>query len=195
MAVGFVALTSASCVEEVTYEPPAEQLEMAAGETRSVTLLYTRFDVADFEQVMTVDDLSRLPLATLEKVWLLDYDPTLLMNAVLGELKNLEPSEADKLTVPAQNMRKLLKMTPDTANLEGTNLEEAIGLAQSVNIPPGRVLADLLSVGVTEEVLSPEIATQTIRDLLIASHPNGQTRQGPVDADHPDGIYEVTPGT
>ncbi len=191
-----IAGTSSSCiVKEVTYEPPPETTEMAQGETRSVVLLYSRFDVEDFEQVMTIEDLSRLPLATLEKVWLLDYDPSLLMNAVLEDLKNLPPDEVDKLTVPAQNMRKLLKMTPDTADLTGTNLEEAISLAQSVNIPPARVLADLLGVGVTEDVLTPAIATEVIRQSLIGSHPNGQTRKGAVTEDHPDGIYEVTPGT
>lgn len=195
-AACLVAATSSSCiVKEVTYEPPPEQAEMAPGETRSVVLLYSRFDVEDFEQVMTIDDLSRLPLTTLEKVWLLDYDPSLLMNAVLDDLKNLSPSEADELSVPAQNMRKLLKMTPDTADLTGTNLEEAIALAQAVNIPPGRVLADLLAKGVTEEVLTSDVATQVIRQSLIASHPNGQTRRGAVTADHPDGIYDVTPGT
>lgn len=190
-----LAIAAAGCiVDEIEVTPEVMPALVQSGETREVTLRFIRLDVEGLNQSLTFDDLAALPPATLEDIWLLDFEPSNVLLTVLGDLKGLSTEEASALPQAAQNMRTLLRMTPDNADLTGTKLEEAIDLAQSVNIPPARVLADLTEVGITEELLSPDIASVAIMENLIASHPNAQFRKGPVDAEHPDGLYPVKPG-
>lgn len=54
----------------------------------------------------------------------MDYPMTDSVEQVLQQMSELPPSEADKLPVAAQNMRRLLNMTADNVNLKGTKLEE-----------------------------------------------------------------------
>ena len=124
------ALSLAGCVEGLP--APAEDLttEQFPGETRSVELRYLEFAVENYEQTLDINALRLLPRKTLDELWLLDYDMTESVEIVLQQLSELPPSEADELSVAAQNMRKLLLMTPDNANLEGTKLEKMIGLAE-----------------------------------------------------------------
>ncbi len=188
------ALTSGCVVDEIMVEDVPTPVPLTTNETRTVELHYVRLDVNDYELAMTIDEVRALPEPTLRGLWLFDFDFSDVLITVLDELKSLPPSEADQLPQAAQNMRELLLMTPDTANLAGTNLEEAINLAAQVSIPPQRVLADLMEVGITEEVIPSDVASRTILDNLIASHPNAQFRDGPVDGEHPDGRYPVPAG-
>ena len=150
-----LAIAAAGCiVDEIEVTPEVMPALVQSGETREVTLRFIRLDVEGLNQSLTFDDLAALPPATLEDIWLLDFEPSNVLLTVLGDLKGLSTEEASALPQAAQNMRTLLRMTPDNADLTGTKLEEAIDLAQSVNIPPARVLADLTEVGITEELLS-----------------------------------------
>lgn len=193
-ALGLSASLSGCVVDEVVAADEPTPTPLSSNETRTVELRFLRFEVQNFEQTMTIDEVRALPEETLRGLWLFNFDFTDVLITVLDELKSLPPSEADQLPQAAQNMRQLLRMTPDTADLTGTNLEEAIALAAQVSIPPQRVLADLMEVGITDEVIPPDVASRAILDNLIASHPNAQFRDGPVDAEHPDGRYPIPSG-
>ena len=184
-----------ACVEEVTIAEPTPPGTLAPGEVRTVELRFLRFDVDGFEQAMSIDDVRALPKRTLEELWLLDYSLEGTLDTVLAQLRDLPPAEADALPQAAQNMRNLLNMTPDNASLEGTKLEEAVGLAATVGIPPAKVLAAIPQIGVTDNLVPPAIVSDVLLDLLVGSHPTAQLRKGPVTADHPDGLYPVAPGS
>lgn len=187
------ALGLAACVPEIAVDDGEPMIEQAISETRTVELRYLEFDVKDFEQTLTLEDLRKLPRKTLDELWLLDYDMTESVQIVLQELSELPPSEAAKLSVAAQNMRKLLVMTPDNANLEGTKLEKMIGLAGAVGIPSPKCLAGMMQIGVTDPAVPFDVVSDVFLTHLLGSHPNAKVRKGAVNADHPDGLYDVTP--
>jgi hypothetical protein len=167
------------------------------GEARRVELTYLRFDVANFEQTLTRKDIEALPASIKDRLWLLDLDlsngpnaPRLLDNA-LEAIKRLDPSG---LSPAARNLQRLLKMTPDTADLKGTSLEQLIELSPLLGIAPRDVLAGLLGINVEDTFLQPSVLSQAILEGVITTHPNAQQRLGPVTAEHPDGLYPVAPG-
>src|SRR5690606_9927039 len=88
---------------------------------------------------------------------------------------------------------KLLNMTPDNANLEGTKLEEMIQLSAAVAVPPAKALAAILQIGVTDRTIPTDVVAEVFLDELLGSHPAAQTRKGAVDGDHPDGLYPIAP--
>ena len=189
-------LGQAGCiVDEVTVPDPPPANDLAPGETSTIELRFLRFEVDGFQQVMTIDDVRALPKKTLDELWLLDYSLGETLDTVLAQLRDMSPTEADALPQAAKNMRNLLKMTPDNASLVGTKLEEAIALAGTVAIPPAKVLAALAQVGVTDNLVPPDVISEVVLDLLVSSHPTAQLRKGPVDADHPEGLYPVTEGS
>jgi len=186
------------CIEPLPPVPEVDESEMAVGETRRVELRFLRFDVTNFEQTLTREDILAFPQETQDRLWLLDLDlrsgpttPRLLDNA-LEAIRDLDPEE---LTPAARNMQALLKMTPDTANLEGTKLEELLALAPLLGLSPSKVLADLLGTDVEDEMLSPAQVSATVLQNVIATHPNAQQRLGPRTEENPEGVYPVTPGT
>ena len=194
--IGICSLVA--CIDSL---PAVEELDtsvMSVGETRRTELRFLRFDVTNFEQTLTRQDILELPRDVRERLWLLDLDlrggpttPRLLDNA-LEAIKALEPAS---LSAAAQNMQRLLRMTPDSAELEGTALEELLGLAPVLGLAPARVLADLLGIDVEDEILSPTVVSSAVLDLVIATHPHAQQRLGPPTSENPRGIYPVEPGT
>ncbi|MEZ4329543.1 MAG: acetyltransferase [Polyangiales bacterium] len=192
-----LALGLTACVDGLP-PPDPEPAELAVGESRDVELRFLRFDVTDFEQTLTREDILAFPRDVQDRLWLLDLDlrsgPTTprLLDSALEAIKDVDPAE---LSPAARNMQALLRMTPETAQLEGTALEQLIGLAPLLGLAPAQVLADLLGVDVEDEILTPAAVSQTVLENVIAVHPNTQTRLGPRTADNPDGIYPVTPGT
>ncbi len=194
-----LALSAASattaCVEDIAVEEPAPPAVLPIGEPHTVELRFLRLDVKNFEKTLDLAALRQLPRQTLDDLWLLDFDMTESVQVVLGELADLPPAEADALSPAAQNMRKLLLMTADNVKLEGTKLEEMIGLAGAVGLPPAKVLAKMMQTGVTERAIPFDIVADVFLELLLGSHPNAQQRTGPVDDDHPDGLYDITPSS
>ncbi|MEM7152023.1 MAG: acetyltransferase [Myxococcota bacterium] len=190
LALGLCAL---SCGDETV--PLPDEVEQAApvavGENRDVELRYLRLDVVGFDNRLSLSQLQGMPRVILEDVWLADLDITPLMVNSLEQLRELPSEEVEQLGVPAQNMRELLTMTPDTADLEGTSLENLIALSGSVGIPPARALANLLGVGVTDDFIPPEIVAEVMLRHVVGSHPNAQWRRGLPDEEHPDGLYPV----
>ncbi|MCX4245350.1 acetyltransferase [Paraliomyxa miuraensis] len=168
--------------------PPAD---IAVGESRELRLRYLALDVEGFDNQLSLEDLQAMPRSILADVWLADLDITPLMVNSLQQLRMLSAEDVDTLGPAAQNMRRLLLMTPDNANLEGTNMEELIALAATVGIPPARPLANLLGVGVTDDFIPPDIVADVMLEYVVGSHPNATYRRGPVDDEHPDGLYPV----
>lgn len=172
--------------------PPPPALEI--GDVQILELRYNRFDVAGYEQRLGFEDLADLPRPVLDQIWLLDLDLYPLTLAALEQLTSLTPEQADGLSLAAQNLRRLMTMTPDNAELAGTALGPLIDLSAAVGIPPARALANLLGIGVTDPLAPSDVAAQVLVDQLVASHPNAQWRPGPINADHPDGQYPVPAG-
>ena len=164
---------------------------IGVGETRELDLRYLALDVEGFDNRLTLEDLRAMPRSILADVWLADLDITPLMVNALEQLRTLTPEQVAELGPAAQNMRTLLLMTPDNANLEGTQLEELIGLSSSVNIAPARALANLLGVGITDDFIPAQIVAEVMLSNVVGSHPNAQWRRGIVDDEHPDGLYPV----
>lgn len=182
-----------ACVDEVAVATPEPALESQVGQPARVELRALRFEVQNFEQAVTLEQLRQLPRKVLDDLWLLDFDLTDSVEVVLEELSALAPDEADKLAPAAQNMRRLLNMTADNANLTGTKLEDLISLSGAVGIPPAKVLAALMGIGVTDRAVPFDIVAEVFLDDLLGSHPAAQVRKGPIDGAHPDGLYPITP--
>ncbi len=183
------------CIEPLTVEDEPPQPELAVDETRRIELRYLRFDVSGFEQRLTLEDLQALPQTTLDGVWLLDLELTPLVENALAQLKALPAEDVAELPPAAQNMRTLLNITPDNVDLSGTSLEDLIALSGSVGLPPAKALADIFEIGVTDNFIPIEANTQAVVEGLIGSHPATEFRKGPVDAEHPDGLWPVAPNS
>ncbi|MEL7369900.1 MAG: hypothetical protein AAFN74_13360, partial [Myxococcota bacterium] len=177
VAVIPMAVVVEGCVDALPPPPAQDTSVLAVGQTRQIELRYLRFDVTNFEQTLTRVDILALPRDTRDRLWLLDLDlrsgpttPRLLDNA-LEAIKMLDPQS---LSLPARNMQRLLRMTPDTAELNGTALEELVAVAPLIGLSPARVLADLLGINVEDPILAASTVSSTVLDLVIATHPNAQ---------------------
>jgi len=186
-------LAQASCSEnDAGVDPVAGML--ALGESRTFDLRYLRFDVSGFEKIETLEQLRLLPRRVLQDIWLLDLDARPLILNALEALRKLSDADVAALSPAARNMRKLLMMTPDNAELQGTNLEQLLGLSRAIGIPPARILAGLLGRGITDPLIPIDVAADVIARNVIGTHPSVQTRRGPLDHEHPDGLWSVAPG-
>ena len=193
IAYGCCALALLGCMEPLTVEAEDSSV-LEIGESRSVELRFLRFDVTDFEQVLTLEDLQALPQEVQERLWLVDLDlsngpgsPHLMDNA-LQQILEMDPTD---LSPAARNMQNMLNMTPDTADLSETRFEEMLELGPLIGIATGQVLADLVGINVEDTFLPTELITQTILDGVIGTHPNAQQRLGPRTLENPEGLYPV----
>jgi hypothetical protein len=191
-----LGVTTLSCSDDPVSTPSdTPPAPLAPGQSREVDLRYLALEVEGFDNELSLEELLAMPRSILEGVWLADLDITQLMVNSLDQLAGLSPEEVDALGPPAQNMRNLLLMTPDNADLTGTSMEDLIALSGAVGIPPARALANLLGVGVTDRFIPPEIVAEIMLRNVVGSHPNARFRRGPVDEDHPDGMYPVAPNS
>lgn len=191
-----LALALISC--EATLESGAERGPLGLEQSRSVELRYLRFDVSNYEETLTREDILKLPQDIQQRLWLLDLDlsngprsPRLMDNA-LSAIQALDPQT---LETPARNMQGLLLMTPDNADLRGTSLEQLIALSPLPGLAPASVLSDMLAINPEDPFLSTQVVTQTILTQVIATHPEAKLRLGPRTPDNPQGRYPVTPGS
>lgn len=193
LAIALVVSVVGCHEDQASLVVEAPPTELAVGETRPVDLRYLRLDVQGFRKEHTLADLRAMPRRVLEDVWLLDLDVRPLMINSLERLRALPPEQVAELSLAARNMRALLNMTPDNAELEGTNLEALVALSASVGIPPARALANLIDAEITDDFITPATVAEVMLEGVIGSHPNAQTRRGPTDAEHPDGVHPVAP--
>ena len=194
-ALATVGLLTSACIDPLVVEEDPPQPELAVNETRHIELRYLRFDVEGFQQRLTLEDLRALPQTTLYGVWLLDLELTPLVHNALQQLADLPADQAAQLSPAAQNMRTLLKITPDNADLSGTSLEDLIGLSQAVGLPSAKALADIFAIGINDNFIPIEASTEAVVAGLIGSHPATKWRDGIVDAEHPDGKWPVAPNS
>ncbi len=117
-------LQPAACQEDIAFPTAEEPTSLVRGETREVDLRFMRFDVEGFEKPHSLDDIRRMPRRVLEDIWLLDLELGPLVENSLQQLRALPDAEVDALPLAAQNMHGLLTLTPDSIDLEGTNLED-----------------------------------------------------------------------
>jgi len=197
LGAALAASQAAGCTSQDSPPDDAPPSVLGVNQSREVELSYLRFDVAGFEQTLTRKDVDALPDKIKERLWLLDLDlsngpnaPRLLDNS-LEAIKRLDPAT---LSPAARNLQKLLKMTPDTADLKGTSLDQLIELSPLLGISPAEVLAGMMGVNVEDTFLPPSVVSEAILQNVIRTHPNAQKRLGPVTGDHPDGLYPVAPG-
>lgn len=178
---------------------PADTSPLAVGESRVVALHAIRLDVTNFEQTLTKADILGLPPAVLESTWLMDLNltggsgrPLLMDNALhaIGTLVEDDPA----LSQAERNMVRLLQMTPDTADLRGTRLEELLELSPKVGFAPAQILADAMGIGVEDPFLASWALSEALVAGLLATHPRARTRPGAPTAAHPDGQIPVAAG-
>ena len=162
------------CVEPLEEAAAPTSTPLSVGESRTVELRFLRFDVSAFQQKVTLTDLRAISRATLDDVWLLDLPIQRFAENSLAQLRDMDALTAADQPVPVQNMRRLMNMTPDNANLVGTNLEALTALSRSLGIPPQRTLARILQKATDEPVISLEVAARAGR---------GAHRQPPRRAD------------
>ncbi len=195
-AVIAILLLACACSEPL--DRPRVPAPLEVGETVEVELRYIEFNVTNFTETFTKQDLLELPTEVQETLWLLDLDlsngessPRLLDNA-LAQIQALDPSTLDPA---ARNMQALLNTTPDNADLSGTSFERVIDLSPVIGVSPAAVLADMLQINVEDTFLTPDSIAEAILTNVIGAHPNVSQRRGPVTADNPEGLYPVTPGS
>lgn len=192
-----LALALISCGEATLDSAgPAGPLEL--DQPRVVELRYLRFDVSNYEESLTREDILKLPKDVQQRLWLLDLDlsngpraPRLMDNA-LSAIQALDPQT---LEAPARNMQGLLLMTPDNADLRGTSLAQLIALSPLLGLAPASVLADMLAINPEDPFLSTAVITQTILSQVIGTHPEAMQRLGPRTPENPQGRYPVAPGS
>jgi hypothetical protein len=197
-AIAWLALLAAGVLPGCSHGDadiaPSAQPDLAVGELSTVDLRYLRFEVAGLEKTDTLQELRAMPRRVLQDVWLFDLDARPLIDNSLEALRDLPSAGVAALPLAAQNMRRLLQMTPDNAELEGTQLAGLIGVSRAIGIPPAKILADLIGRGISDPFISPEVVADVLSRNAISTHPNVQTRKGPVDGEHPDGRWPVAPG-
>jgi hypothetical protein len=198
LPIALVLLAGACVVDELPTPEPVPSTPLEVGQSRQVELRYLRLDVSNYEQVLTRADILELPEASRRRLWLFDLPlsggpsaPRSIENA-FTQIKALDPAT---LSPASRNLQRLLSMTPETADLEGTSLAELIDLAPLVGISPAQVLSDLMGARADEPILSTEVLAEATLRHVIGSHPNARLRPGPVTAEHPDGLYPVAPGS
>ncbi|RMH00538.1 MAG: acetyltransferase [Deltaproteobacteria bacterium] len=168
---------------------------LSPGETRTVELRHLRLDVEGFERTLTLDELRSLPRSTLSSIWVMDLPLAQLVENAMDQVLAMDAEELAEAPQATRNLHTLLSMTPDDANLEGTSLEELISLSGAIGIPPAKALANLMGIGPTDRIVPIDDVAAAFVEQVVASHPAAQVRPGPVDDEHPDGLWPVAPGT
>jgi hypothetical protein len=192
-----IALCSgaAACVDPVTLPDPPPTNELVPAESRTVVLRFLRFDVNDFEQRLDLADLRDFPESTLNETWLLDLDVRPLVTNALQQITDTPPEQGYALPPPARNLWRLLNLTPESANLEGTSLEGLLDVGLAVGLPPSQILADLIAIDENAQIVPTDLTAQAVLTDVISTHPNTQSRLGPVTSEYPEGIYPVAPNS
>jgi len=187
-----LAVGASACVPALEEPDDRAPEELALEETRSVELRYLRLDAKNFVQVLTKADIkAKFPERVLRETWLLDMDLQPLIRNALGILIDTPADEAYTLPQSSLNMWKLLNMTPANTVLAGSSLAPLLGVGKAVGLAPSLILSDLVDLDPNANIITAELTTQAVIDDVVDTHPNARWRRGPVDAAHPDGLFEI----
>lgn len=118
------------------------------------------------EELLTADDQKTIELAAI------DLEPA--VRQTLERIREPERYGVDVTTwgAPERNMQRILRMTPDVADLSGTSIAELLSIASAVSLPAPRLLGDLLNLAPTDYIVDLSVATKVILDGLVGTHPN-----------------------
>jgi hypothetical protein len=145
-------------------------IQLGAPNTRdNGTLL--RLDKDGIQELLTVDDQRAITLVEIP-----------LRAAIVNALRTIRDAATNGTDTSAWraaewNMYRLLNMTPDTADLRGSSVDALLTIAAAVGLPPARVLAQLLDIGVTDTFIDADVIADVVLERVIGSHPN-ITRDG-----------------
>lgn len=137
-----------------------------------------------------------LPIEAQESIILTRLD---LRPLVLNALRALEDPVAWGLDTsrwgPAErNLASLLTMSPDSADLDGTDLDPVMRLSAQLGLPPPRILSDMLNKAPTERFLAADIVAQVMIENLIGTHPAfGGQFDGTMPVTLADGLGDLAP--
>ncbi|TVR00475.1 MAG: hypothetical protein EA398_11255 [Deltaproteobacteria bacterium] len=86
--------------------------------------------------------------------------------------------DPDELGPAERNLRRLLAMDLDTADLAGTRLENLLTVAEGIGLPAPRVLAELLDLSPLEPIADLDIVTDVTLERLVGAHPEVRIERG-----------------
>lgn len=117
-------------------------------------------------ELLSADDQKQIELVSID-----------LLPAVRQALERIrEPTrfgvDTSKWGAPERNLQRILRMTPDVADLSGTSVAELLKISSAVGLPAPRLLAQLLDLTTTQYILDLDIAASVIDADLIGTHPN-----------------------
>jgi len=69
------------------------------------------------------------------------------------------------------NLANVLRMTPDTADLSGSSLEELLSIAPAVGLPAPRLVAELLDIEATDTFVDLDLVAEVVLEKLVGTHP------------------------
>jgi hypothetical protein len=123
-------------------------------------------DRFDLDELLTPENQAELELVNIE-----------LLPAVKKALERIREPERFGVDTSEwgdaeRNLQRILEMTPDTADLTGTSMEELLTIANAVGLPAPRILAELLDIGVTDYIVRPDITAEVLVEKLVGTHPN-----------------------
>ena len=138
-------------------------IRLGAAEARAATQL--RLDRDGLAELLTEEAQQELELVTIS-----------LRTPIIEALRAIREPERFGLDTSdwgraETNMADVLRMTPDTANLTGSSIEELLSIAPAVGLPSPRLLAELLDIQPIDTFVSIENLGETILERVIATHP------------------------
>jgi len=117
-------------------------------------------------ELLSADDQKQIELVSI------DLEPAL--RQALERIR--EPVrfglDTSKWGAPERNLQRILRMTPDVADLSGTSVAQLLQISSAVGLPAPRLLAQLLDLTTTDYILDLGIAASVIDADLIGTHPN-----------------------
>ncbi|MEZ4266429.1 MAG: hypothetical protein R3F39_08625 [Myxococcota bacterium] len=117
---------------------------------------------------------SLLPTENQDDIALFDLDMGDIVKSALDAIQapaawGLDPTT---WTPAAQNMQRILVMTPETADLTGSAMAEVIGVTGALGIPEATVLSRLLDQPADTPFLPRDVLEATLVEHLLLTHPN-----------------------
>jgi hypothetical protein len=129
----------------------------------------------DLTLTLDRDGLSALlPDKNQDDIALFDLDMGDIVRSALDAIQAPEAWGLDPATwtQAAQNMQRILVMTPETADLTGSPMAEVIGVTGALGIPEATVLSRLLDQPADTPFLPRDVLEATLVEHLLLTHPN-----------------------
>ena len=137
-------------------------------ERRNAGALDIQVDKQALTELLGPEDQKQIDLVSIE------FEPA--VRQALARIRDPERFAVDTSGwgAPERNMQRILRMTPDVADLSGTSVAELLRISSAVSLPSPRLLGDLLDLRPTDYIVDLDVAARVIADGLVGSHPNVQ---------------------